>query len=319
MDIEALLIWLREWGPLLSAIGSFTLTGALVYLYYQQHSLLRYDLNREHRRQHSETLRKRIREWHGNIDPIIDEDATFLPEEDNLPRVGTTSVESAKEQAYVFGEDSTFRVVPYSLENDRYLEDLLENHAPELRELKADLESLHADFLDCRETFCDTFEPGPSHEAEAYVLEPTEKYSRWVFDSALRLHREDSTSSKDRLKDIATDAVENQRIGANQEKQFYSADSRGDTSYYTYEATIKSGDYEDFAEFDDELEERVLDFYIEAIDDIGDTGGYEPTVEAANILDEMEIKVKQLRTELVEYEGRPLYMGSCEHLERMSV
>lgn len=44
-----------------------------------------------------------------------------------------------------------------------------------------------------------------------------------------------------------------------------------------------------------------------------------PSVEAAKILDEMQLTIEELRAKLVEYEGHPLYSGDCPYLKEASV
>lgn len=75
--VSAIAVWLQEWAAVISGLGSIALTAGLVYLYSRQTSiqedqqdLLRRELNREVRQGHTETLRKRIRAWHGDIDEI---------------------------------------------------------------------------------------------------------------------------------------------------------------------------------------------------------------------------------------------------------
>lgn len=153
----------------LSMVVSGILTAGLVLLYAQQTSildaqreLLTQELNREARQQHTETLRKRVEIWHGN--PELEPSGEPFYEPDlNLPRVYGATFESAPNESYVaFPEDELFHVIPSQLRDDRYLEDLLENHVPKLRETCDEIVKLHDEFIQLRSTFIEEFDVAPT-------------------------------------------------------------------------------------------------------------------------------------------------------------
>lgn len=79
-------------------------------------------------------------------------------------------VEPAPPLVNVIGQDVEFRVVPEALEDDRYLQDILENHAHDLRELKEDIEQQYEEFDSAREAFYEAYSGGPTVETEEYTL-----------------------------------------------------------------------------------------------------------------------------------------------------
>lgn len=321
MPIEGVFSWFQEWAQVIAGLGSLVLTGGLVYLYWQQQGLLKRELNREVRKSHTETLRKRIRAWHGDIDELgASDDAGFFSDKTNLPRVRGASVQPAPALVDVVGNDSEFRVIPQAIEEDRYLRDLLENHAPELRELKGKIERRNQEFEEKKEQFRNEFPAAPSVEKDGYTLEPTQYFDLWVFKSAVTLHRTQLQSDKERLQKIAKNSVENESTARPDPATVaYTADSRGSSRVITYEAQLKSGDLDDLSELGDEIEEQVLQLYNDAIEDIGDEGVYRHAVEAATILDEMAETIAELKAKLVEYEGHPLYMGQCPYLDEATL
>ncbi|GGN26085.1 hypothetical protein [Halarchaeum nitratireducens] len=321
MSLEPIFDWLQEWSQVIAGLGSLFLTGGLVYLYRQQQGLLKRELNREVRNSHTDTLRKRIRSWHGDIDELgVSDDAGFFSDNTNLPRVHGASVQPAPALIDVVGRDTEFRVVPQAIEDDRYLQDLLENHAPELKQIKEEIEQRHREFEDKKAQFRNEFPEAPSAETDDYTLTSTQYFDLWVFKSAVKLHREHLESDKERLRAIAEDSVENE-TSARPDPAIvsYSADARGGSKVITYEAQLKSGDLDVLSGLDDEIKEQVLELYYDAIEDIDSEGVYSHAVEAAEILDKMAETIEELKAKLVEYEGHPLYMGDCEYLEEATL
>lgn len=318
--ISSMLNWLQDWGPILLSL-------ALVLLYYRQTSisdrqtsiqtrqqeLLEHQLNREFRQSHTETLRERVRAWHGDLEENIEVGNNGFEDDTNLPRVKQASVQPAPPSIYSAGDEPDFRVVPEDLEADRYLQDLLENHAPELRRLKEDLEAQYKEFDSKRERFVEEYSGGPSHETDQYDLKPTNRFNEWVFRQTVSYHRKHSTRDKQKLRSIAEDRIE--RSGGNPDRAtlLFTADSR-----YTYECMSKSGDFGSLTEIEDDLQDLVLEIYYEAIDEIGSDGAYQHAVKGAKILDSMEEDIRELEMVLIEYEGRPVYPGSCKYLDEAS-
>lgn len=320
MPIENVFGWLQEWTQVIAGLGSVLLTGGLVYLYWQQQNLLKRELNRNVRHQHTETLRKRIRAWHGDIDELgVSDDAGFFSDETNLPKVRGASVEPADPLIEVVGRDTEFRVVPEAIEDDRYLRDLLENHASELQELKKDIEQLYRDFKSTKSDFRGEFADAPRIKTNKYFLNPTPHFDEWIFEKAVILNRGYLDIDKERLRAIAEDSLDEATAKPDPAIVSFTADARGNTRVYTYEAQLNSGNLDDLDEYRDEIEEEVLKIYYDAIDNLGSDGIYRHAVEAAQILDEIAEKIEELKSKLVEYEGHPLYMGDCPYLDEATL
>lgn len=308
--------WLQTWDTAIGAIGSVVLSLMLVVLYAKQHGLLKRELNREVRRKHTETLKRRIREWHGDMDNVglSDDPAEQIRNGSNLPVVKSPSVEPAPAEISFVGEEDDFRVIPETIEDDRYLQDLLENHAPDLRELKETIEDMNGEFVAAREAFVDECPEGETIDADGYYLRPMEYYPEWVFQRAVRIHRSLYETDRAREKGIAERRIQGAN-SADPERAviWYSPVSDGGRS--TYEAEFDSGDLEETDRFEDEIEDELARIHHEAIDDVRSDGVYRHAVEAAKTLDEMQRAVEDLRAKLVEHEGHPLYTEDCPHIQ----
>lgn len=326
--INLVLIWLQEWSEVVAGLGSIVLTAGLVYLYSRQTSiqkeqqdLLRRELNREVRMGHTETLRNRIRAWHGDIDEIgVKEGGAWFSDETNLPKVTGVDVEPAPPLVEVIGQEVDFRVVPEALEDDRYLQDLLENHADDLRELKKEIEQQYEEFDSARMAFYEEYPGAPIIETNDYLLQPREAFTEWIFERAVLLNRTQRDREKQKIKDI----VESRLTGTNSAdsnsgEKYYSASGIEDRDPATYEAIAVSGDYKDIKKSEEEIESRLIEIHWDAIDEIGDDELYEYAIEAATILDEMAGTVEELKAKLVEHEGNPVYQEDCEYVEEVTL
>lgn len=311
--------WLLTWDTAIGAFGSIGVSALLVALYAKQHGLLKQELNREMRINHTETLKKRIRAWHGDIDDIgVSNKPPTEENSNNLPTVYGASVDPAPAVMNLVGREDEFRVVPETLEDDQYLQDLLNNHATELKELKQSIESQYEAFEYARNSFLEEFPGGETIETEHYTLQPMDFFSEWVFKRAVKLHRSQVDTSKEREKDIAETRLRGTN-SADPEKAAIRYSPVGEGGISTYEAVIASGDLHGDQDHEDEFLDDLIELHFEAIDDIDDTGVYEHAVEAAEILDEMNIEIEELRAKLVEYEGHPLFTGDCPYLDEASV
>jgi hypothetical protein len=173
----------------------FTLVLVIVTAYYTY--LLHRQNNRERRISHTDTLRKRVQEWH-----------------QNLPEVRPTDVDSA-ERNYVLGEVDAFQVVPARLEDDNYFQDLLDNHGSELQQHKTRIEELHEQFTSLKKEFIMEFSDTEPVESACDELEATDQYPEWVFNQALRLER--TEREKNGLHEMAVQALEqNTSIGSDE-------------------------------------------------------------------------------------------------------
>lgn len=326
--VTAIASWLQNWSAVVSGLGSIVLTAGLVYLYSRQTSiqeeqqdLLRRELNREVRQGHTETLRKRVRAWHGDMDEIgVTEGGAWFTDETNLPKVTGVDIEPAPPVVEFVGRDKEFRVVPEVLEEDRYLQDLLENHAHDLRELKEEIEGQYNQFVSAREAFYEEYPGGPTVETDEYTLQPLDAFTEWVFERALLLNRDQYDRDKQKMREI----VESRVSGTNSADpsrglKFYSVTLTDDRGPATYEAVAASGDYDDIEENKGEIDPQLVEIHWDAIDEIGDGDIYEYAVEAAEVMDEMAETVEELKAKLVEHEGTPVYQEDCEYLEDVTL
>jgi hypothetical protein len=326
--VTSIASWLQQWSSVISGLGSIVLTAGLVYLYSRQtmiqenqQELLRRELNREVRQGHTETLRKRIRAWHGDIDEVgVSEGGAWFTDETNLPKVQGATVEPAAPLIEIIGQEKEFRVVPEALEDDRYLQDLLENHADDLGELKQKIERQYDEFDSARESFLEDGPKGPTIETDEYILQPKSMFTKWVFERAVLLNREHRSREKAKMKDVAEDRLTGTN-SANVEKgmTFFSPSGVEDTGPSTYKAVATSGDYDDLEAHVEEIQTRVVEIHQNAIEEIGEGELYDSPVEAARILDEMAKSVEELKTRLVEHEGHPIYLEDCEYLEDVTL
>lgn len=313
---DTILSWLQTWDTTIGAIGSVVLTFMLVVLYAKQHGLLKQDLNREVRLNHTETLKKRIREWHGDMDSIglADDPAKQVQNNSNLPVVRSASVDPAPAVISFVGEEDDFRVIPETIEDDRYLQDLLNHHASDLQKQKKKIKDLYEDFVAAQEEFTDKYPMGETIDLDGYTLIPMNYYPEWTFKQAVRLHRSLYETNKEREKEIAESRIQGTN-SADPERAviWYSPVSESGRS--TYKAKFDSDDLEEANLYEDEIEEDLIRIHHETIDGIGTEGVYQHTVEAARILDDMQQAVEKLREKLVEHEGHPLYTEDCPYVE----
>lgn len=312
----------------LNVVVSGILTAALVILYFQQtdildsqRELLTQELNRGARQQHTETLRKRVAIWHG--DPEMDEPTEPFDEPTlNLPRVYGATFQSASVNGYTHDlDDDSFHVLPIQLRGDRYLTDLLENHAPDLRETAEKITQLHEEFVGLRATFVEEFDEGPARETEEYILEPQDRFGRWLFELLVLLEREQFDDFNE-LRDRAWAAFERGNNGPHSDKPqlFIRVELRNRISTPVYVATWQEDiDRETIRDHQETVEDEVADIIEDVLDRVELERPYERTVEATETLDAAAEKVYRLENLLVEYHGRPIYPGDCKYLEETQI
>lgn len=297
------------------------LTAALVILYFRQtrilnsqQELLTQELNREARQIHTETLRERVREWHGNVDreySIEDLGEDRL----NTPTVTGSTIESAPEVIEVFPDDSDFEVIPAKLRGDRYLDDLLENHAPELKELKERIERLQKEFVSLRDNFAEEYSDGVKIENNAYTVEPASTFHEWLFEQIVLVER----GQRDDLQDASETAkarIDSSSTNRNPQDGRIWIRTGSHHSGAIYQAFEDS---EDIDNVSDKVKTDAIQAIQESFDAIDDNPPYSRARDAAEVLDQAEQAVLELEHTLVEYEGMPLYQGQCKYLDQASV
>lgn len=300
------------------------LSVALVVLYFRQtqilesqRELITHELNREVRMSHTETLRERVRIWHGDPERKDSPDP-FEASKLNIPQVTRTSFQSAPDGVNrALSREETFYVVPYQLQDDRYLTDLLENHAPELNEAKQQIERLQEEFISLRENFITEYDDGVVVDRDAYLLEPSEYLSRWVFEQILLIKRGDRKDTDD-IFDIAKSGIESAHTSSHPDKpKIWVQTERSGKAIYG--ATIKSGDKDEIRKYQKEIKQDTIDAVREVLDAIDQNPNYRKADKAADVLDEATEAVAELEQLLIEYEGKPVYSGECEYLNEATV
>lgn len=312
----------------LNVVVSAILTAALVSLYFQQTSilesqrkLLTQEINRDARQKHTETLRRRVEIWHGNPE-LETPDEPFDDSQLNLPQVRGASFESAPiDNWFAFSEEDLFSVVPSQLHGDRYLQDLLEHHAPETRETKKDIEHYYESFVEMRERFIEEFDDGLVEESTEYRLEPTDAFSRWLFDSLVLLERGWRDDYEEMRERAFTDLEGGDNSIQNNEPRLWirvRGDSR--TNFAVYGATWKEDiDREAIRSQQEAVETEAAELIGEVLDRVEQQRPYEQVVEAAETLDAAAEAVDRLEKLLVEYHGRPIYPGDCHYLDETQI
>jgi len=306
-------------------VTSGVLTAALVGLYFQQTTLLEdqidlraQELNREIRQNHTETLRKRIYAWLGQedvprtIDSISD---IFESSERRLPNVTAVDVEPPEDSIYTNHSPEDFRVVPFGLEEDSYFTDLMENHAPGLKEKKETIEDRYSKFANLRSQFETGFE-GSSFHRDSFSVEPDVHLSRWVFETIVKVERNRSDEWDEELVPVVEGFEDrNNPTRADGEIRFFqgSMDRRSIYCVIPDKGTIDEVS-------DDEARSLAIEALEDTINKIDlEQQPYQDASRAAELLDTLEDDIQDLRMELIEYAGRPIFPGHCKYLEEAAI
>lgn len=312
---------------LLGIIVSATLTAALVTLYFKQtdilnaqHELLTQELNREARQQHTETLRDRVRKWHGNPDKETP-DHPLEDIERNIPSIIGASFHSASANGFYEGiQDDEFQVLPDSLNGDRYLTDLLENHAPDLQNTKDEIESLHENFIESRTQFRETFSDDLVLESESYRLEPADYLYQWLFEFLI-LYENGSIDTFEQIRDTAQSQFEQGSMNFRSNKGQFSRDVElpGDIKRPIFYGMGSSNDIDVFEGQEEAIEETIFEHLDQVLDLIEEESPYRQVENSAKIINDAQEAVVKLEELLIEYDGRPIYPGDCKYLEEARI
>ncbi|GAB7095288.1 hypothetical protein JCM30237_24410 [Halolamina litorea] len=295
-------------------------SAALVILYSRQATimegqsdLMRQEVNREARQQHSETLRKRVEIWHGNPEREVGDSPIDTPTL-NTPTIGSRSFNSASAAfSAAFPMDQTFHVIPERLRGDRYLEDLLENHAPDLREIVEKLLRLEQEFNETRGDFENDFEVEIQGEYERYTIQETDRLSGWIFDLLVEQNRGliDDAVEKGRTK------VENSTAREHPEKSkiWFQIEVGGGRSFSILAADVTEDEVADIHDLRTEVKKDGMEVMNHVFEQIRDNAPYEAASEGGRILDEGKEATDNLERTLIEYHGRPIIPGDCKYLD----
>lgn len=267
----------------------------------------------ELRQDHSETLRKRVEKWLGERKKkewdgghrITYPETTDL----NIPKVGDTSVESApRDQSMeLAGKNQQFRVIPESLEEDPYFEDLIKHHATTLGNLKQRIESRYQRFVKIREEFATSYDEIESIDALPEEVTPEEEFEQWLFDFIILLER--GKQDKDGLKKRVRQANDDSAFGDGD--MLYCAGSQQHGKVATATEFIDSSSRK--------TEKKTVEGMESIIDDLDNYPAYEVAREAAEVLDQMETDCDELERKLIEYKDKLVYSGSCEYLREADI
>lgn len=306
-------------------VTSGVLTAALVGLYFHQTALLEdqidlraQELNREVRQSHTETLRERVYAWLGTndvprtIDNISD---IFESSERRLPKVTASDVEPPEDSIYSNHSTEDFRVVPFGLEDDHYFVDLLENHAPGLKEKKNAIKARHSTFANLRSQFEEDFE-GVSFSRESLTVEPDIHLSRWVFEGIVKIERDRSDDWDEELTPVIHSFEDRKNPSrADGEIRFMAGNM---TRRSIFIVTPDEGDIEEVS--DDRACRLAIEALRETVDGVNlEEQPYQKAVKAAETLDTLEDEIHDLRMELIEYAGRPVFPGECKYLNEAAI
>lgn len=305
----------------------------LAYLYLRQHSALeeqtetqqlqaeimegqrdlrRMQLNREVRQQHTGILRHRVEQWLGHTPATTEGIEDLMDQQSSLPVVGRTGVTPARSGMWVMGEEESFRAAPSRLEDDQYFIDLLENHAPDLAELKTKIEELQAEFSENHERFLDGVGEPPLWSTEEYVIESGFNFGEWVFQQIVLMER--GFVSYDELFDRAGSVSEAAGM-ADEDGTVFPGEELYASPIGVYRATAKTGDRTVVNDNREKIENKISGMLRSVLRDIDEIETYDSAKSAAETLDEIGKVVEELRFKLTEYQGLPLYPGECEYLD----
>jgi hypothetical protein len=306
-------------------VTSGILTAALVVLYFRQTSLLEdqinlraQELNRDVRQSHTETLRERVYAWLGTDEvpqTIESLNEIVKSSEGSLPKVTATDIEPPEESIYSNHNPESFGAVPFGLEDDRYFIDLLENHAPELKEKKDAIESGQSTFVDLRNQFVEEFE-GSSLRRESLTIEPDVHLSRWVFETLVKIERGRSDGWNEEMKTVLRGFENTNNPSSGTEEIRFKNEAMAHR--WMVRITTDEGNIEDVSEDEaHSLAVKALRQTVEQVD--SEDQPYQKALDAAETLDNLEDEIHELRMELIEYAGRPVFPGDCDYLDEAAI
>ncbi|WP_252699466.1 hypothetical protein [Natronosalvus vescus] len=302
------------WLTVLNLSISGVLTMALVLLYYNQTDLLEREINREVRQEHSKTLREIVRVWHGDPDILIGDNIHYNSKI-NFPVIrGGRPLSAIIDRSDDTEDKDEFRVVPKELERNRYLEDLLENHAPDLKEARQNIRSLKEKFESHRNAFDDEFSE-IYVDKDTYSVEPGDDLSEWVFEMLVIEVRNDESVVEEEFDSIVWSLV-------NKEESLYRNNKIGLICTLENEKVIEPYrlKFKDEEEWEAQNGENMNNFNrvkqtaITQLESVVGSNSFDIIKDAASVLDELEDEIFRLDELLLEYEGRPVYPGECEYI-----
>ncbi len=207
----------------------------------------------------------------------------------------------------------SFHVIPQRLRGDRYLEDLLQNHAPDLLETVERIRGLQSEFVQTREDFKDEFKPEITREYEKFTIQETDRLSGWIFDLLIEQER----GRYDDALDSGMAKVEDGRTSPHPEepKIFFKIEVAGGRYFSILGANVEDGYRGDLQDLSTEVEQAGVEVMEEVFQQVEIKAPYETVVVGASKLDDGREAVNELERTLIEYHGRPVIPGDCKYLE----
>ena len=323
----------KQWLTALNVVTSALLSAALVTLYYRQSSILQSqkdlketEMNLEVRKQHTEALRERVVAWHGNAEPTQVPDSPLLTshvdDDRGLPRVTSTGFTSAPNTAglIVPSEDKEFNAIPVGLRDDPYLNDFIDNHAGDVKQVTEDVERYQREFDNLRSQFADSLHLDFGSVDESYEIEWTSQFPFWIFSELLILCQKpkeelSNKSARDYIESMTEDVeISSVRYEDNSFTLRHSDDGPPVAFVKMTERELinVSNINEDVmvyfrSRFQRELEPVVEDWPDQTI------------ARALRELQQGEEAIEELEQKLEEYAGRPIYDGDCKYIDNADV
>ena len=294
---------LYESVQIISPLAMVLLTLGLVYSTWKYATDIRRTTRLDRRRYHTEILRNRVESWLNN-----------------LPDVRVTEVEPPQQSEIRIAGETEFNAVPWFLDDDPYFKDLLINHADDLQEHRTQIEEGHKKFTALQEQFREEIDVDHwderlnSIECDEVSLKIVDQFSLWIFERIIMLDREDPKKftsgdyEKEDLYEIAKSAVNDETYGRSDFTIY-----PGDNIRKTPTIKLKNARSLD-RETRDEIDQIVLQFLKEVIDDIEQFNVYQVGQDAADQLNSLADLVQELEIRLVEYRDLEIYEGDCKYI-----
>ena len=263
--------------------------------------LMSKQLNHEIRQKHTDVLRNRVEEWIG--EGVVEDSSGIERPIRGTPYVNKAEVVTAPPNESMYNPEESFRIIPASLAGDRYLADLLENHAPDLRKICENILEGQQKYESLRSEFINEYDDVTEIEALPFTADPAVHFENWAFTRVVYLERTEWT--RDDLYDMVDNAIQHETHG-DQSYTFFPGDNN-------YRSVIKVPRDEEYDK------ESIAEALKEIIDRLSDHPLYVSGEEAANLLNEIDQDCIELRQTLIEYHGRLIYSGECEYLRESEI
>lgn len=267
-----------------------TIILVLITVWYADHTrrnadLFRRELELETQRNHAETLQIRTKKWL-----------------DNIPEVSETDIRLFTD----VNKDDSF-AIPQTLQDDPYFEDLLENHATDLEHHIDAIESKYTEFQEIREDFIECLDISVMFPDTRKIVVLEENYGTWIFERILLLERTDN--DKDDLQFAVENAFEDESY--EEDNVIYLVgdsvqERQKPIIVYHYQRSTASSRRDSYW---NRVWAGIPQHHIRNIEACPN---YDEAVQAAELLDDLEGEINQLKKDLIEYNEVPRFDGECD-------